>query len=347
MSNFKFVVLVIFFLPKFIVAQDYNENYYFSVNNDSLLFHFDQDGSLIFSNNYSFFRKVVTTQKIFPYENEIIDYYNNGKIAFVASIDNGIFNGVCKSYYANGKIEFTGNYKNGIADGKWIYYYDNDSIEKILTYTDDVIYIEKYQDKDGDDFIINGSGTFKMEFLGGLSKSEKREIFGRVENNLMNGKWKFLDATEQYIDGKLVEGKGYCLKPFYLSNVHEKLDIFKFKIQTESNPSNMPEYIENGRRYKIHEFINLVETNLKSSGLNEIGECWSFSKFIVTKNGEIEDLYTKSNNKILAEEINKLITESSNHWKPAFLWGNDKKIDSFIYMPVVFQNGSFYVGKLF
>ena len=347
MSNFKFLLLFIFFLPKLIIAQDYNENYYFSVNNDSLLFYFDQDGSLVFSNNYSFFRKVVTTQKEFPYENEIADYYSNGNIAFIASIDNGIFNGPCKSYYANGKTEFTGNYKNGVVDGKWIYYYDNDSIEKILTYTDDVIYIEKYQDKDGNDFIINGSGTFKMEFLGGLYKSEKREIFGRVENNLMNGKWSFLDATEQYKNGKLVEGKGYCLRPFYLSKVHEKFDIFRFKIQTGYNPSSMPEYIFKGVRYKIHEFIDLVETNLKSSGLNEIGEYWSFSKFIITKNGEIKDLYTKSNNKLLAEEINKFIIESSNHWQPTFLFNTNKKVDSFVYMPVVYQNGSFYVGKLF
>jgi len=285
------------------------------------------------------------SDKQFLVNGQIMDYYQNGKIAFKVSINEGYFNGESEYYYPNGKLLSKGTYDNGSKKGEWTYYYENDTIEKIINYKDSIVQILKYQSKAGKDKILNGNGKLKMKFYDGLFKTEVRVISGSVVNYLMDGKWKYIDATEIYKNGKLINGKGYCLEHFFLSNQHESFNVFITLFKPESQDYQIPFYKVQDNILSVNDFIDSLSNYLSNNRNKYNGYYWSFMKFIIDKKGVVDKVDIVANNETYKQDIISYVLRSSGKWLPAKVPNSSKKLVTNCYLPVTFINGKIYIPK--
>ncbi|MGK7390715.1 MAG: toxin-antitoxin system YwqK family antitoxin [Candidatus Cyclobacteriaceae bacterium M2_1C_046] len=145
-------------------------------------------------------------------------WYANNKITKKGSYKNGIPDGVWLKFYDNGTLMDSGNFLNARMEGHWVYkypngkissegemnmnhtrglwknYYENGQIANEIEYDEEgKAYITSLWDKNGNQLIHNGNGTFlTYHFNGNISEE------GKVLNGKKTGEWKMY-----YPDGKI------------------------------------------------------------------------------------------------------------------------------------------------
>jgi antitoxin component YwqK of YwqJK toxin-antitoxin module len=109
-----------------------------------------RDGFVIFKNidcakNYIFSLDI--KNKIYPFQGELISYFDNGSIQSKSNYLNGKYNGEQIRYYENGNIDHIQNFVNGIFHGISIWYFENQNILSETLYDmDKIVYRKEYWD---------------------------------------------------------------------------------------------------------------------------------------------------------------------------------------------------------
>lgn len=216
------------------------QDYFFSINNDTLTFYFNEEGNITTKSKADFYRKAKLNTNILAYSGKLSDYFMNGQKAYECNYINNRLNGSVKCFYTNGKLKYCGYFKNSNKDSIWTFYYDNGNIEKIIRYYSDIPFIKELYKENGKMVFNNGSGKFKSVIR--YSKEPlKCTISGKILNGKMEGAWhwtgEYAQGIEYFKHGDFIKSETYGLndgfnKPRIISitgfDPHENVAIFDF-----------------------------------------------------------------------------------------------------------------------
>lgn len=125
-----------------------------------------------------------------PYNGEVIDYYDNQQIKYLAKIEFGFKEGLWTSWHQNGVKKNEGNYSNGKKDGLWTSWHQNGGKSTERNW------IKGKPHGSAIEWYGNGNKSVEQNFINGNHD-------GLIIRWHQNGK---MMSKVEYLNGKMVEG---------------------------------------------------------------------------------------------------------------------------------------------
>jgi len=232
-------------------SQQADNDVFFNISNDTIIFYLDKVGSICTNNKACYIRKSIIDSTSFNYSYFIEDFFSNGEKAYECHYKDAILDGSVKSYFPNGRMKYIGHYKESVKDSVWSYFYDNGQVEKNLHYDSGNPIVLKWFKNNGKELLSNGNGKISSHITVVLGNNEPVDckITGNLKDGLMEGKWPWSTEYTQGIDyfskGEYLKSEDYGISAFPVPRVvsllgfdlHENVNIFKFIAIPKVNPS--------------------------------------------------------------------------------------------------------------
>lgn len=254
-------------------------------------------------------------------EGEFKYYFENGKMKAICFVKEDKKEGEWKEYFENGKLAEIGFYKNNKKEGEWKAYYVNGKLSRIVFFKngdlDDSKEAKLYYDNG------NLERTYPQNFTGLCNfyfKNGKIKLSGNFENGNQIGEWK-----EYYEDGRLKETKIFkrdekVTENSDVTNDDDEDNKVYMKVEQDA-------YFPGGDA-AWNAFLNsTMKANLRKSNGAPEGDYNVIIRFLVDKNGMVNDVVpeTKFGFGMEAEAVR--IMKASPKWEPARQ--NGKKVYSY------------------
>uniref|UniRef100_UPI003216CAF9 hypothetical protein n=1 Tax=uncultured Draconibacterium sp. TaxID=1573823 RepID=UPI003216CAF9 len=178
---------------------------YTEENNRKVKVYYNKLWQICLPAEASFYREAFWAKGRNFYGGQFKDYYENGTIYAIGTIDKGKLDGPYKVYYSNGNPKLSGAFVNGLPNGKWTYFLKDGSPDYEVNITLDEFKVT-ILNKDNPNYPIN-SGTGQFNIL--LDQWDKiKFIFsGEYLNNTREGQWTYEQNGEKIISEKYKQGK--------------------------------------------------------------------------------------------------------------------------------------------
>lgn len=244
-------------------------------------------------------------------------------LGYSSKIDPPMYEGQYICYYKNGKKKMMASYKKGKLIDTAYNYYPNGNLYTVVGYTamDDgkrPAYIKSVKDSTGKDLVINGNGECVF-YDAAFKKITER---GRIKNGLYDGEWRGEGTTtipeykEIYADGKLISGESKDRDGTVYAYTEANI-LPKFKKGMDAFYT----YLMKTIRYPEQCYRNGIQGKV-------------LLKFIVTKEGEIENIKVLNDvHPALAAEAVRIV-KASPPWDPGIQRG--KPVNVSYNVPVSF-----------
>jgi uncharacterized protein len=122
-------------------------------------------------------------------------YFEDGKKAAEGNFNRDREQGKWTYWHATQIRSMEGEFDDGERSGIWKFYFDDGKLESEIEFKDSLTYFLTLFDRDGNQLVKNGNGTFTDFYEDGQKESE-----GNVRQGLRTGQWSFW-----YPDGKMKE----------------------------------------------------------------------------------------------------------------------------------------------
>lgn len=239
---------------------------------------------------------------------QVYDLYLNGrqKMAGYSTTGNfdATFQGVCMEYFSTGKRKSFCNYEKGLPVGEMVSYFPNGGIYVTGNYNaNGQLIISTSKDSTGKVLTENGTGTcitYADDFKTVIGS-------GALKNGLKDGKWQgALNDTLQY---EAIYDNGKFISGFNISKSGVKTELVKeytppaLAIKTaDGSIRNFGYYISRNVRYPA------VAREKGIFGVVQV-------EMYVTRSGQLMDIHAVKGDKILAEELLRVVVLSPP-WQP-------------------------------
>ncbi len=354
----KAIVLVLILNTISSFSQRNDEDIFFKLRGDTIMFYLDNVADITVKSNAYFHRTVCIDEQDFEYTGKVVDTFIDNGRAYECFYSKGHLSGEVRCFNPDGNLRYDGFFKNSLKDSVWTFYYENGNVEKIINFNNNEPYLKEFYKSNGKGVFVDGNGKYTGRINYVYKQTSECRISGNIKNGKMDGSWRWKELSsgggiDYFENGKYIKSESYGLDPFDSQKIsllgydlHEKVEVFKFMAVPSSRGKN--HIVSRSLKYKNTFNLNesfatelvsfLTEINKKES----LPDYWTFVQFKVNCKNDTENIIVHSNNKLASHSIKKFISELNGFEaaKP-----NNNPLDCAIYLCLFHENGKIILPK--